>query len=63
MKGQVNFNNVCIIIDNYTEREARIHVNRLRDLLAGPAKLNVNAVGIDPALSFLSTVSGHVGKR
>ncbi|KAG0305797.1 Intracellular distribution of mitochondria [Dissophora globulifera] len=46
--------------NNYTEREARIHVNRLRDLLAGPAKLNVNAVGIDPAMSFLSTVSGHV---
>ncbi|KAG0235322.1 clustered mitochondria-domain-containing protein [Mortierella sp. GBAus27b] len=49
-----------LILNNYTEREARIHVNRLRDLLAGPAKLNVNAVGIDPALSFLSTVSGHV---
>ncbi|KAK3828540.1 MAG: clustered mitochondria-domain-containing protein [Benniella sp.] len=49
-----------LVLNNYTEREARIHVNRLRDLLAGPAKLNVNAVGIDPALSFLSTVSGHV---
>ncbi|KAG0208924.1 Intracellular distribution of mitochondria [Mortierella sp. GBA30] len=49
-----------LILNNYTEREARIHVNRLRDLLAGPAKLNINAVGIDPALSFLSTVSGHV---
>ncbi|KAI8596765.1 clustered mitochondria-domain-containing protein [Dissophora ornata] len=49
-----------LILNNYTEREARIHVNRLRDLLAGPAKLNVNAVGIDPGMSFLSTVSGHV---
>ncbi|KAF9433689.1 Intracellular distribution of mitochondria [Entomortierella beljakovae] len=49
-----------LILNNYTEREARIHVNRLRDLLAGPAKLNVNAVGIDPALSFLSTVSGPI---
>ncbi|KAF9930806.1 Intracellular distribution of mitochondria [Linnemannia zychae] len=49
-----------MILNNYTEREARIHVNRLRDLLAGPAKLNVNAVGIDPAMSFLSTVTGHV---
>ncbi|KAF9948959.1 Intracellular distribution of mitochondria [Mortierella alpina] len=49
-----------LILNNYTEREARVHVNRLRDLLAGPAKLNVNAVGIDPAMSFLSTVSGHV---
>ncbi|KAF9898427.1 Intracellular distribution of mitochondria, partial [Lobosporangium transversale] len=49
-----------LVLNNYTEREARIHVNRLRDLLAGPAKLNVNAVGIDPGLSFLSTVSGHV---
>ncbi|KAK5815961.1 clustered mitochondria-domain-containing protein [Linnemannia elongata] len=49
-----------LVLNNYTEREARIHVNRLRDLLAGPAKLNVNAVGIDPAMSFLSTVSGHV---
>ncbi|KAI1315537.1 Intracellular distribution of mitochondria [Mortierella claussenii] len=49
-----------LVLNNYTEREARIHVNRLRDLLAGPAKLNINAVGIDPAMSFLSTVSGHV---
>ncbi|KAF9998518.1 Intracellular distribution of mitochondria [Entomortierella chlamydospora] len=49
-----------LILNNYTEREARIHVNRLRDLLAGPAKLNVNAVGIDPAMSFLSTVSGPI---
>ncbi|KAF9111321.1 Intracellular distribution of mitochondria [Mortierella sp. AM989] len=49
-----------LILNNYTEREARIHVNRLRDLLAGPAKLNINAVGIDPAMSFLSTVSGSI---
>ncbi|KAF9426690.1 Intracellular distribution of mitochondria [Podila epigama] len=49
-----------LILNNYTEREARIHVNRLRDLLAGPAKVNVNAVGIDPAMSFLSTVAGPV---
>ncbi|KAG0377480.1 Intracellular distribution of mitochondria [Mortierella sp. AD032] len=49
-----------LVLNNYTEREARIHVNRLRDLLAGPAKLNINAVGIDPAMSFLSTVSGHI---
>ncbi|KAF9204606.1 Intracellular distribution of mitochondria [Haplosporangium sp. Z 27] len=49
-----------LVLNNYTEREARIHVNRLRDLLAGPSKLNVNAVGIDPALSFLSTVSGPI---
>ncbi|KAG0231375.1 Intracellular distribution of mitochondria [Actinomortierella wolfii] len=49
-----------LILDNYTEREARIHINRLRDLLAGPTKQSVNAVGLDPALSFLSTVSGHV---
>ncbi|KAF9579168.1 Intracellular distribution of mitochondria, partial [Lunasporangiospora selenospora] len=49
-----------LILNNYTEREARIHVNRLRDLLAGPAKLNINAVGVDPSMSFLSTVSGLV---
>lgn len=59
----MNVKLIGIAVDNYTEREARIHVNRLRDLLAGPAKLNVNAVGIDPALSFLSTVSGYVGKN
>ncbi|KAF9193452.1 Intracellular distribution of mitochondria [Haplosporangium sp. Z 767] len=49
-----------LVLNNYTEREARIHVNRLRDLLAGPAKLNVNAVGIDPGMSFLSAVTGPV---
>ncbi|KAF9971512.1 Intracellular distribution of mitochondria [Actinomortierella ambigua] len=49
-----------LVLDNYTEREARIHINRLRDLLAGPSKQSVNAVGLDPGLSFLSTVGGHV---
>ncbi|RUS33254.1 clustered mitochondria-domain-containing protein [Jimgerdemannia flammicorona] len=49
-----------LIEDVYTERDARIHINRLRDLMAGPHKQSPNAIGIDAGLSFLTAVTGTV---
>ena len=50
-------------IDNYSERDARLHITRLRDLLAGPYRPNPSAVGIDPAISFLTAVTDVIGKK
>lgn len=50
-----------VLLDNYTDRDARIHINRLRDLLAGPYKPNPSDSGIDGGLSFLTTVTGKIG--
>ena len=49
-------------IDSYTERDVRLHINRLRDLLGGPYKPNPSAVGIDSGISFLTAVTGEIGK-
>lgn len=46
----------------YTERDVRIHINRLRDLLGGPYKQNPSAAGIDGGISFLTAVTGEIGK-
>lgn len=46
----------------YTEREARIHVARLRDMLQGQTRTNALAVGIDPGLSCFSAVTGEPSK-
>ncbi|GBB98318.1 hypothetical protein RclHR1_00320013 [Rhizophagus clarus] len=46
-----------LIEEPYTEREARIHIMHVRELLVGPFKQNTSSVGIDPGLSFFSTVS------
>ncbi|CAG8622887.1 12933_t:CDS:2 [Acaulospora colombiana] len=51
-----------LIEDPYTEREARIHVIHVRDLLVGPFKQNPSAVGIDPGLSFFTAISGTLEK-
>ncbi|KAJ1956116.1 Intracellular distribution of mitochondria, partial [Linderina pennispora] len=40
----------------YTEREARLHVSRLRDLLAGPVAANPPAAGLDAGLSLFSSI-------
>lgn len=50
------------MIDKYTERDVRLHVSRLRDLLGGPYKPNPATVGIDPAISFLTAITGEIGK-
>ncbi|CAB4431611.1 unnamed protein product [Rhizophagus irregularis] len=41
-----------LIEEPYTEREARIHIMHVRELLVGPFKQNTSSVGIDPGLSF-----------
>ena len=48
-------------LDLYTDRDSRIHINRLRDLLAGPYKPNPGDAGIDGGLSFLTAVTGKIG--
>lgn len=48
--------------DNYTERDVRLHISRLRDLLGGPYKPNPSTVGIDPAISFLTAITGEIGE-
>ncbi|CAG8630479.1 5293_t:CDS:10, partial [Racocetra fulgida] len=47
-----------LVEDPYTEREARIHVIHVRELLAGPFKQSTSSVGIDPGLSFFTAVTG-----
>ncbi|KAJ1848086.1 Intracellular distribution of mitochondria, partial [Coemansia sp. RSA 2703] len=42
--------------DQYTERDARAHVSRLRDLLAGPSTANPIIAGLDAGASIFSTV-------
>lgn len=51
-----------IFVDNYTERDVRLHISRLRDLLGGPYKPNPSSIGIDPAVSFLTAITGEIGK-
>jgi protein TIF31 len=53
---------VGVTVDNYTERDVRLHISRLRDLLGGPYKPNSSTVGIDPAISFLTALTGEIGK-
>jgi hypothetical protein len=59
-RGCFFYANGCL--GTYTERDVRLHINRLRDLLAGPYKPNPSTVGIDPALSFYRAVTGEIGK-
>ncbi|KAI8320743.1 hypothetical protein GQ54DRAFT_238561, partial [Martensiomyces pterosporus] len=42
--------------DQYTEREARLHVGRLRDLLAGPTTADPLVAGLDAGASIFSTI-------
>lgn len=53
---------VAFFLDKYTERDVRLHISRLRDLLGGPYKPNPSSIGIDPAISFLTAITGEVGK-
>lgn len=51
-----------MLLDKYTERDVRLHVSRLRDLLGGPYKPSPSTIGIDPAISFLTAITGVIGK-
>ncbi|CAG8576150.1 4474_t:CDS:10 [Ambispora gerdemannii] len=46
-----------LVEDAYTEREARIHIIHLREILAGPFKQDPSSIGLDSGLSFLSAVT------
>lgn len=48
-------------LDTYTERDVRLHISRLRDLLGGPYKPNPSTIGIDPSISFLTAITGEIG--
>ncbi|KAG1469939.1 hypothetical protein G6F56_002970 [Rhizopus delemar] len=48
---------------NYSEHDVKLHIARLRDLLAGPYKPNPSAVGIDASMSFLTTVTGEINEE
>ncbi|ORX48226.1 hypothetical protein DM01DRAFT_1376834 [Hesseltinella vesiculosa] len=52
-----------LVEDAYTEKDVRLHVNRLRDLLGGPYKPNASAIGIDTALSYLTAVTGEIDEE
>ncbi|KAI9254747.1 clustered mitochondria-domain-containing protein [Helicostylum pulchrum] len=51
---------LVMVEDTYTERDVRLHVSRLRDLLGGPYKPNPSTVGIDPAISLLTAITGDI---
>ncbi|CAO3631081.1 unnamed protein product [Cunninghamella blakesleeana] len=52
-----------LVEDAYSERDVRIHITRLRDLLGGPYKPNPSAIGIDASISFLTAVTGEIDEE
>ncbi|KAG2213982.1 hypothetical protein INT47_001252 [Mucor saturninus] len=54
---------LVMVEDKYTERDVRLHVSRLRDLLGGPYKPNPSTIGIDPAISFLTAITGEIDEE
>ncbi|KAI9497198.1 clustered mitochondria-domain-containing protein [Zychaea mexicana] len=63
IEGMTPETELQLVEDTYTERDARLHINRLRDLLGGPYKPNPSAVGIDSGVSFLTAVTGEVDEE
>ncbi|KAJ2233539.1 Intracellular distribution of mitochondria [Coemansia sp. RSA 1722] len=47
--------------DRYTERDARHHVIRLRELLLGPATANPSIAGLDAGVSVFNTIKNPDG--
>ncbi|RKP27935.1 clustered mitochondria-domain-containing protein, partial [Syncephalis pseudoplumigaleata] len=62
IEGFTPGDSLTLVEDVYTEREARIHVARLRDMLHGQGRTNAFAVGIDPGLSCFAAVTGEPSK-
>ncbi|KAJ1667244.1 Intracellular distribution of mitochondria [Coemansia sp. RSA 1813] len=56
IEGLEKDSQLLVVEDQYTEREARLHVNRLRDLLVGPATANSTVAGLDAGASIFSTI-------
>ncbi|KAJ1993839.1 Intracellular distribution of mitochondria [Coemansia spiralis] len=59
--GLAKDSQLMVVEDQYTEREARIHVSRLRDLLVGPTTANPNVAGLDAGTSIFSTIKYPAG--
>ncbi|KAI8987473.1 clustered mitochondria-domain-containing protein [Mycotypha africana] len=60
VEGLTTETELYLVEDTYSERDVRVHISRLRDLLAGPYKPNPSSIGIDPAISFLTAVTGEI---
>ncbi|KAI7900383.1 clustered mitochondria-domain-containing protein [Cokeromyces recurvatus] len=63
IEGLTSESELDLIEDTYTERDVRLHINRLRDLLAGPYKPDPSSIGIDPAISFLTAITGEIDEE
>ncbi|CAO3579582.1 unnamed protein product [Absidia cylindrospora] len=63
VEGITTESELQLVEDNYTERDVRVHITRLRDLLGGPYKQNSAAIGIDPSISFLTAVTGEIDEE
>ncbi|ORX96873.1 hypothetical protein K493DRAFT_324366 [Basidiobolus meristosporus CBS 931.73] len=59
VEGLNSESQLTLVEDAYTEQEARIHLIRLKDLLAGPIKSNAFAVGVDSAIPLFTAISGN----
>ncbi|KAI9279396.1 clustered mitochondria-domain-containing protein, partial [Umbelopsis sp. AD052] len=60
IEGITTESELHLVEDKYTDRDSRIHINRLRDLLAGPYKPNPGDAGVDGGLSFLTAITGKI---
>ncbi|KAI8076797.1 clustered mitochondria-domain-containing protein [Halteromyces radiatus] len=63
VEGITTESELHLVEDTYTERDVRLHITRLRDLLGGPYKQNPSSIGIDPSLSFLTAVTGEIDEE
>ncbi|KAI8144263.1 clustered mitochondria-domain-containing protein [Fennellomyces sp. T-0311] len=63
IEGMTTETELQLVEDTYTERDVRLHINRLRDLLGGPYKANPSAVGIDSGISYLTAVTGEIDEE
>ncbi|KAJ2776035.1 Intracellular distribution of mitochondria, partial [Coemansia javaensis] len=52
-----------LVEDQYTEREARVHVSRLRSMLAGRVTANPDVAGLDAGASIFGTIKHPGGDR
>ncbi|PVU95178.1 hypothetical protein BB561_001992 [Smittium simulii] len=48
---------------NYTEREIRVHISRLRDLLSGPQQKLDNIIGIDTGATIFPIINNKISSK
>ncbi|KAJ1908266.1 Intracellular distribution of mitochondria, partial [Coemansia sp. IMI 209127] len=56
IEGLEKDSQLLVVEDQYTERDARLHVSRLRELLVGPVTANPIVAGLDAGASIFSTI-------